>query len=174
MTVQSVKYDPQIGMFDSFENDWMACNDEDYEAFFAAPVVQLADAAGDLYSIRQRSCVTTNAKVEYDLRKWYSAFDPRLQPWNRFDMIIVDEVHSLFSDATYQSASFYVRRLIEEILQRSKTCKVIVMTGSPKQRIACPGTSDRPDEILRERDAQNIQLHHTQGGSGQTAADAGI
>lgn len=74
----------------------------------------------------------TNAKVEYDLRKWYSAFDPRLQPWNRFDMIIVDEVHSLFSDATYQSASFYVRRLIEETLRRSQTCKVIVMTGSPQ------------------------------------------
>jgi len=131
LNLKDVKYDPQIGMFDSFENDWMACNDEDYEAFFADPVVQLADAAGDLYTIRQRSCVTTNAKVEYDLRKWYSAFDPRLQPWNRFDMIIVDEVHSLFSDATYQSASFYVRRLIEEILQRSKTCKVIVMTGAP-------------------------------------------
>ncbi|MDD6040247.1 MAG: hypothetical protein PUD63_03495, partial [Clostridia bacterium] len=60
------------------------------------------------------------------------AGDPTVQPWNRFDMIIVDEAHSLLSDATYQSSAFYVRRLIEETLKNFKTCKVIVMTGSPK------------------------------------------
>ena len=79
-----------------------------------------------------RSCVYTNAKLEKDLQDRYSASNPLVQPWKRFDMIVVDEVHSLFSDATYQTAGFYVRRLIQQTLKYSKDCKVIVMTGTPE------------------------------------------
>ena len=94
--------------------------------------IELEDAFGIPYHVCLRSCVCTNAKVEYDLRNHYSAGDPTVQAWNRFDMIIIDEAHSLLSDATYQSSAFYVRRLIQKTLKNSKTCKVIVMTGSPK------------------------------------------
>lgn len=106
--------------------------DERYAGLENVKRVELMDAFGDSHHVCLRSCVCTNAKVEHDLKKHYSAGDPTVQPWNRFDMIIIDEAHSLLSDATYQSSAFYVRRLIERTLKNSKTCKVIVMTGSPK------------------------------------------
>ena len=79
-----------------------------------------------------RSCAYTNAKIEKNLKEHYSETEQASHPWEIFDMIIVDEVHSLLADASYQSAPFYVRRLIEETLKRSTTCKVIVMTGTPE------------------------------------------
>ena len=129
LNLKDVVFDPYVGKFDSFANDWMAYTDERYAGIER---IELVDAQGFTYQVGLRSCVSTNAKVEYDLQAHYSAGDPTMQPWNRFDMIIIDEAHSLLSDATYQSACFYVRRLIEETLKNSKTCKVIVMTGSPK------------------------------------------
>lgn len=131
LSLEDAVYDPYVGMFDSFTNDWMACTDERYAGLENVERIELEDALGIPYQACLRSCVCTNAKVEHDLRNHYSAGDPTVQPWNRFDMIIVDEAHSLLSDATYQSSAFYVRRLIEETLKNSKTCKVIVMTGSP-------------------------------------------
>lgn len=132
LNLKDVVFDPYVGKFDSCTNDWMAYTDERYEGFENIERIELVDAQGFVYHVALSSCVSTNAKVECDLQKHYSAGDPTVQPWNRFDMIIIDEVHSLLSDATYQSACFYVRRLIEETLNNSKTCKVIVMTGSPK------------------------------------------
>ena len=132
LNLEGVTYDPYVGMFDSFTNDWMVYTDERYADLGGAKRIELEDALGLSYQVCLRSCVCTNAKVEHDLKKHYSAGDPTVQPWKRFDMIIVDEAHSLLSDATYQSSAFYVRRLIEKTLKNSKTCKVIVMTGSPK------------------------------------------
>ena len=132
LNLKDVVFDPYVGKFDSFANDWMAYTDERYAGMESIERIELMDAQGFTYQVGLRSCVSMNAKVEYDLQAHYSAGDPTMQPWNRFDMIIIDEAHSLLSDATYQSACFYVRRLIEETLKNSKTCKVIVMTGSPK------------------------------------------
>ena len=132
LNLEDVVYDPYVGMFDSFTNNWMANTDDRYAQLENAERIELEDALGLPHQICLRSCVCTYAKVEHDLKNHYSAGDPTAQPWNRFDMIIVDEAHSLLSDATYQSSAFYVRRLIEETLKNSKTCKVIVMTGSPK------------------------------------------
>lgn len=47
-------------------------------------------------------------------------------------MIVIDEAHSLLADASYQSSPFYIRRLIEETLIHSRTCKVILLTGTPQ------------------------------------------
>ena len=80
----------------------------------------------------RRTCVNTNAKIEYNLRQHYHLLDATTHPWERFDMIVVDEAHALLADASYQRSPFYVRRLIEETRKRSKTCKIIVMTGSPQ------------------------------------------
>ena len=132
LNLDDVVYDPYVGMFDSFTNDWMAYTDDRHAQLENAERIELEDALGLPYEVCLRSCVCTNAKVEYDLKNRYSAGNPTAQPWNRFDMIIIDEAHSLLSDATYQSSAFYVRRLIQKTLKNSKTCKVIVMTGSPK------------------------------------------
>ena len=129
----AVIYDPQIGMFDSPLADWFADFDPRYEDYFESPTMKLPDLNGMGRSrVYRRTCINTNAKIEYNLRDHYTPLDADSHPWERFDMIIVDEVHALVADASYQSAPFYVRRLIEETLSRSSKCKVIVMTGSPQ------------------------------------------
>ena len=129
----TVVYDPQIGMFDSPYADWFADLDPRYEDYYESPTVKLPNLDGMGRSrVYRRTCINTNAKIECILRDHYTPFDAESHPWERFDMIIIDEVHALVADASYQSAPFYVRRLIEETLSRSSKCKVIVMTGSPQ------------------------------------------
>ena len=128
-----VTYDPTIGMFDNKFSDWFTAYDERYADYFESPTVTISDPDGwGERQVYRRTCVNTNAKIEYNLRQYYHPIDATTHPWERFDMIVVDEAHALLADASYQRSPFYVRRLIEETRKRSKTCKVIVMTGSPQ------------------------------------------
>ena len=112
---------------------WYA-NDEEarvYEENFER--IKVGDPSS-IYSteVFKHSVAHTNARIETNLKWSYTPKDPLARPWERFDMIVVDEVHSLLTDASYQSAPYYVMRLIEETLKRSDTCKVITMTGTAK------------------------------------------
>lgn len=128
-----VTYDPTIGMFDNIFSDWFVDYDERYANYFDSPTITMPDLDGfGKRRVYRRTCVNTNAKIEYNLRQHYHPTDAETHPWERFDMIVVDEAHALLADASYQHAPFYVRRLIEETRKKSKTCKVIVMTGSPQ------------------------------------------
>lgn len=86
--------------------------------------------------IYQRSIACTNAAIEKFLQKNYTPFDARSHLWERFDFIVLDEAHSVLADSTYQSAPFYVFRLVNKVINECKKgncgCKVIIMTGSPK------------------------------------------
>lgn len=94
--------------------------------------------------VYQTSVVCTNAFIEKYLQYQYDPQDPTTHLWDLFDMIVIDEVHSVVMDATYQSAPFYVHRLVNEVLYRHKMadkdkdyprpqCKhVVLMTGSPE------------------------------------------
>ncbi len=94
--------------------------------------------------VHQTSVVCTNAFIEKYLQHLYHPQSPTTHLWDLFDMIVIDEVHSVVMDATYQSAPFYVHRLVNEILTRHKMadkdpefsrpqCKnVVLMTGSPE------------------------------------------
>lgn len=129
----AVVYDPEIGAFDSPYADWFADLDPRYEGYYESPTMKLPDLDGwGRARVYRRTCVNTNAKIESNLRQHYTPLDATTHPWERFDMIIIDEAHALLADASYQSSPFYVRRLIEETLQKSNKCKVIVMTGSPQ------------------------------------------
>ena len=87
-----------------------------------------------------KSVVCTNAFVAAYLRHVHRNDDPTTHIWNKFDAIIVDEVHSLVTDATYQSATFDVLALLQEYLRRYQNnqlqecaCKhLILMTGTPE------------------------------------------
>lgn len=126
-----VVYDPLI-LMSTFLPDWMA-NDPKYENRYDAPVISLPSLSGwGEPQVYEQSAVLTNAKVEHSIMKNYMPGEAATHPWRRFDMIVIDEVHSLLADASYQSAPFYVRRLIEKTLEENKACKVIVMTGSPQ------------------------------------------
>ena len=57
------------------------------------------------FSTYNKSVVCTNAYISAYLRHTYNPDDPMTHIWNKFDAIIIDEVHSLVTDATYQPAT---------------------------------------------------------------------
>lgn len=86
-----------------------------------------------------KSAVCTNAFLSAYLRNVYDPDNPMTHIWNKFDAIIIDEVHSLVTDSTYQSSGFDMLAFIEEYLQRYQNnqlqdgaCRhLILMTGTP-------------------------------------------
>jgi len=87
-----------------------------------------------------KSAVCTNAYISAHLRYVYNPDEPLTHLWNKFDAIIIDEVHSLITDSTYQTAGFDVLSFIEEYVKLQKegklldcACKhLILMTGTPQ------------------------------------------
>ena len=59
-------------------------------------------------STYNKSVICTNAYISAYLKNIYDPEDPMTHIWNKFDAIVVDEVHSLVTDSTYQSATFDV------------------------------------------------------------------
>lgn len=129
LNLEKVKYDKTIGAFDQWEyyfDDDACCEYEKSETRV------LPDLGGFCSrEIKLRSCSCTNAQAEIACSEFIPA-EPYTHPWERFDFIVIDEVHALLADANYQSAPFYIQRLLEEIKLRAPACKVIVMTGSPE------------------------------------------
>jgi len=108
------------------------------------------------YVIHNQSVVCTNAYIDFHLRHCYNPSIPTTHLWNLFDVIIVDEVHSVITDATYQNAPFAVMELMKEYINRCKgndnsiRCKhLIVMTGTPAPFEEC-ATLEAPKEICAE------------------------
>ena len=93
------------------------------------------DGSGER-KIHQRSIACTNAAVEKYLQYHYIPNDASTHLWQRFDFIVWDEVHSVLADASYQSAPFYVHKLVNKTYkafrEKESTCRVILMTGSPR------------------------------------------
>lgn len=87
-------------------------------------------------TIYQRTVVCTNAAIEHYQRNNYNPADSTTFLWNRFDIIVFDEAHSLLADMSYQTAPFYSLSLLEEVLEYQKNgdtkCKIIMMTGTPR------------------------------------------
>jgi hypothetical protein len=112
------------------------------------------------YLSYNKSAVCTNAYISAHLRYVYNPEDPVTHLWNKFDAIIIDEVHSLVTDSTYQSAGFDVLSFIEEYVKLQKegkllecACKhLILMTGTPQPFEAATEHIDFPKDktnILR-------------------------
>ena len=123
------KYDKAIGIYD--ESDYFFDDDAicQYEMSESRILPDLGGLCGR--EVKLRSCSCTNAQAETACSEFIPV-EPCTHPWERFDFIVIDEVHSILADANYQSAPFYVQRLLEEVRARSSKCKVIVMTGSPE------------------------------------------
>lgn len=99
------------------------CEDDEWETWGTAP------------TIHQPSTAWTSAGLEHYLKKRYNPTDITTHLWNRFDLIVVDEVHSVVADASYQTAPFYVQSFVNEAYRHfesgESTCNVVVMTGTP-------------------------------------------
>ncbi|MBR5284762.1 MAG: hypothetical protein IKU27_06930 [Clostridia bacterium] len=130
LALEDIVYDPKIGMFDDNVGNWVFFEPK-YEDYYESETVSLPISCGRERKVYKRSAVNTNAKIEALLKYTYTPAGIDSCPWKRFDMIVVDEAHSLLADASYQSSPFYVRRFIEETLANDKDCKVIAMTGTP-------------------------------------------
>lgn len=94
------------------------------------------------HAVYQESVACTNAFIENYMKYVYHPQDITTHLWELFDIIIVDEVHSVIVDATYQSAPFYIRELVNESLKRLRHARekgqslpacqhIILMTGTP-------------------------------------------
>ena len=98
-----------IGAFDSNANDWLFYDDPKYDGYFDSPTKTIDSPNGwGEHTVYLRSCVNTNAKIEWNIKQNYLHCDNTTHPWERFDFIVIDEVHSVLADASYQSAPFYV------------------------------------------------------------------
>ena len=75
--------------------------------------------------------VCTNAYIDYFFKKIYSKDKPHTHLWNKFDLIFVDEVHSLTADASFADSPFTVERFIHHTLHKNPRCDVVVMSGTP-------------------------------------------
>ncbi len=117
----------------------------------------LKDKWGE-HLVMQKSVVCTNAFIEAYLKYFYDPNDITTHIWELFDMIVVDEVHSMVVDASYQSAPFYVRSLVNKSLTVLRNAKkdgrklpacqhVILMTGTPE-----PVAGITPDFVIDKRE----------------------
>ena len=74
------------------------------------------------------------------MRYVYDEEEPITDIWNKFDVVIIDEVHSLITDSTYQSATFDVLEFVKDFLYRYQNNQIqnrenkhlILMTGTPQ------------------------------------------
>lgn len=120
---------------------WQTGEDRPFEYEKYARNIKFNNEFGEQdFLLYNKSAVCTNAFISVYLRNVYEPNNPITHIWNKFDSIIIDEVHSLVTDSTYQSATFDVLALIQEYLKLAKNnqlqecaCKhLILMTGTPQ------------------------------------------
>lgn len=90
----------------------------------------LDDSWGELEK-NQGCCVCNNWQIEYYVKNKFKHDDPTTHLWNYFDVIVVDEVHSLATDAIFCDAPFHVLNFLKHVYQNSKV-KIIMMTATPE------------------------------------------
>lgn len=74
---------------------------------------------------------TTNYGIEKLVQNDKFSSEPLNHILDHFDFFVIDEAHSLFTDATFSSSVFHVKALMEYILKNTYI-KVILMTGTPE------------------------------------------
>ena len=72
----------------------------------------------------------TNARIEHFIKNKYSESNPTTHIWNYFDLIVVDEVHSLTLDATFSDSPFYIANFIKQAYMNNPNCDIIFMSGT--------------------------------------------
>ena len=75
-------------------------------------------------------CVCNNWQIEYYMKNKFLADDNNTHLFRFFDIIVVDEAHSLATDATYCDAPFYLLDFLKATYQKSNK-KIILMTATP-------------------------------------------
>lgn len=79
--------------------------------------------------------ITTNAYMAQFAENVYDESNPKTHLWKYFDFVVIDEVHSLTTDATFTDSSFHVKAFLEKALRETKNLdwpKIVFMTGTPQ------------------------------------------
>ena len=140
LTEEDLPADDKVGKWDDYH---IMYNDEFPEVEKTGQYIRLKDESGFDRVVFQRSVVCTNAFIERYMQYRYRPLDATTHLWELFDLIVIDEAHSLVLDASYQSAPFYVMELINEFCARHKAAaadpekhkaprcgNLLLMTGS--------------------------------------------
>lgn len=109
-------YSARVGKWGNMTQDLYDADDWDR---FKDNIRIIKDEWGE-HPFYQKSVACTNAFIEKYIQNVYDPSDPGTHLWNLFDMIVVDEYHSLVVDASFQTAPFYVNSLLWEIAYRHK------------------------------------------------------
>ena len=75
------------------------------------------------------SCICNNWQIEYYMNHKYVSGDHNTYLWNFFDIIIIDEAHSLATDAIYCDAPFYLFDFICGAYKQSNI-PIVLMTAT--------------------------------------------
>ena len=92
------------------------------------------DALGQegIGSKKQNLVVVTNAGLEHFVKEKYDESDEKTHIWKYFDLIVLDEAHSLTTDATFTDSPFHVKDFLKWVQVHDKRCKIVFMTGTPE------------------------------------------
>ena len=95
--------------------------------------VDLDEIAQQGFGVKaQKKVIVTNAGIEQFIKKKYIPDDEKTHIWKYFDFIILDEAHSLVSDATFSDSPFHVHKFLKFFQNNAKKCKLVFMTGTPE------------------------------------------
>ncbi len=96
--------------------------------------IDLEDLWSDDYLMQSppHQVVVTNAGIEHFVKNKYNKNDEKTHIWKYFDLIILDEAHSLVTDATFADSPFHVLSFLRYVRVKVPACKIIFMTGTPE------------------------------------------
>ena len=95
-------------------------------------LLDLDDAWGEIAPDVQKRVVCTNSQIENFVKNKYIPDNPKTHIWNKFDFIILDEAHSLTTDASFADSVFYVFKFLKNAYSQNPNCHIIFMTGTPQ------------------------------------------
>lgn len=78
---------------------------------------------------RFANCICNSWQIEHYMKNVFVKEDPKTYIWSYFDVVVIDEVHSLATDATYANAPFYLYEFIKATYRYSNL-KTLLMTGT--------------------------------------------
>lgn len=165
LTDNDLPADGKVGKWDYFHQVF----DEDFQQVEETGKYFTLEDEWGTHNVFQRSVVCTNAFIERYLQYRYHPQDITTHLWELFDLIVIDEAHSLVTDASYQSSPFYVNELIWEFERRHKLAEalpekhkpprcgnLLLMTGSvaPMQKLMLP---EKPHVINCMETCKNVR-----------------
>ena len=135
ITSRRAKVDETFSMYEDFDNENLSLFKQKIgEAW------DIVDDKGNHTFATIGNTICTSAFIAGYMKSVFRADDRRTYLWDMYDVIAIDEVHSMTLDATYQDAPFYIYDFLNHYLDRcineeyeKPVCKhVILMTGTPE------------------------------------------